>query len=198
MTEERKYDFSYTALSLGVMEMAYVANAQRSNEDIDREEFGMGKSTTGKRKLADINKRLKNITLAQRNLLIDGDLILKRQIAFLAVCKTHLFIRDFIVEVVREKYLLFDYQITDGDYLSFFRQKAELHEHVNNLTDKTKAKIRQVLFKILEQAGLIDDVNNRNIQPQFLDHELTKAIVNDDSALLKVFLLSDAEIQNLT
>ncbi|MCK9168187.1 MAG: DUF1819 family protein [Bacteroidales bacterium] len=198
MTEERKYDFSYTALSLGVMEMAYVANAQRSNEDIDREEFGMGKSTTGKRKLADINKRLKNITLAQRNLLIDGDLILKRQIAFLAVCKTHLFIRDFIVEVVREKYLLFDYQITDGDYLSFFRQKAELHEHVNNLTDKTKAKIRQVLFKILEQAGLIDDVNNRNIQPQFLDHELTKAIVDDDSALLKVFLLSDAEIQNLT
>jgi hypothetical protein len=41
-------------------------------------------------------------------------------------------------------------------------------------------------------------VNNRNIQPQFLDHELTKAIVDDDSALLKVFLLSDAEIQNLT
>ncbi|HPE86031.1 MAG TPA: DUF1819 family protein [Bacteroidales bacterium] len=198
MTEERKYDFSYTALSLGVMEMAYVANAQRSNEDIDREEFGMGKSTTGKRKLADINKRLKNITLAQRNLLIDGDLILKRQIAFLAVCKTHLFIRDFIVEVVREKYLLFDYQITDGDYLSFFRQKAELHEHVNNLTDKTKAKIRQVLFKILEQAGLIDDVNNRNIQPQFLDPVLVKAVVDDDSALLKVFLLSDAEIQNLT
>ncbi|NCD41793.1 MAG: DUF1819 family protein [Bacteroidia bacterium] len=198
MTEERKYDFSYTALSLGVMEMAYVANAQRSNEDIDREEFGMGKSTTGKRKLADINKRLKNITLAQRNLLIDGDLILKRQIAFLAVCKTHLFIRDFIVEVVREKYLLFDYQITDGDYLSFFRQKAELHEHVNNLTDKTKAKIRQVLFKILEQAGLIDDVNNRNIQPQFMDPVLVKAIVDDDSALLKVFLLSDAEIQNLT
>lgn len=198
MMNDKIYDFSYTALSLGVSEMAHVARSQRLNEDIDKEEFGMGKSTTGKRKLADINKRLKKLTLAQRNLLIDGDLILQRQIAFLAVCNTHLYIRDFVLEVVREKYLLFDYQLTDGDYLSFFRQKAELYTHVDNLTDKTKAKIRQVLFKILEQAGLIDDVNNRNIQPQLLDSSLIKVVVEDDKALLKVFLLSDADIQNLT
>jgi len=197
MVKINKYDFSFTGFSMRENLMAKVANIVRDGEEIDKVELGEGNTNTGKKRLSEINKRIKKLTFKQLNLLIDGDLITQRQIAFLSICKTHLFIRDFTVEILREKLLVYDYQITEGDYIVFFRRKAELHPEIDNLTEITQSKIRQVTFKILEQAGLIDDVKNRMILPQLLEHNVINTIASDDKEWLKVFLMSDADIENL-
>jgi hypothetical protein len=68
---------------------------------------------------------------------------------------------------------------------------------MDNLTEITQNKIRQVTFKILEQAGIIDDVKSKTIQPQLLEQNVIRAIAEDDKEWLKIFLMSDLDIENL-
>ena len=79
----------------------------------------------------------------------------------------------------------------------FFRRKAEYHQEMDKLTEETQKKVRQVTFKILEQAGLIDNVRTRMIQPQMIEPETRNAILNDNPDLFKIFMFSDFDIENL-
>lgn len=198
MNDFKKYDFSFTAFSLRVNELVEGAILINSGKEIDKIGLGAGKGSTGIRKAREVLKRLKVLTNDQRELLMTSNLDTQKHISFLAMCKVHSFIRDFVVDVLREKILLFDYEISEGEYISFFRGKAELHPEMDSLTETSQNKIKQVTFKVLEQAGLIDNVKTRNIQPQFLDDKTIKTIISDDPAWLKIFLFSDSDINNMT
>lgn len=196
MTKTDKYDFSFTASSLRLNEMLLVARAIKEGVEIDyTNDLGGGKSSTGKRMLVEFKKRISHLTPNQLDILLSGDLVTQKQMTLVSVCKSYSFIREFIVEVVREKVLVYDYQITDGDYISYYRRKFDLHEEMDSLTELTEKKIKQVTFKILEQAGLINDIKNRIIQPQIIDYKLMKALVQDNPNWLKVLLVSDIDIQ---
>ncbi len=191
-----KYDFSFTASSLRLNEMLLVASATVNGIEVDyTNDLGAGKSSTGKRMLSEFKKRISHLTPLQLDVLLNGDLITQKQLSLVSICKSYSFIKEFIVEVVREKVLIYDYQITDGDYISFYRRKFDLHEEMESLTELTEKKIKQVTFKILEQAGLINDIKNRIIQPQIIDYKLIKALVQDNPNWLKVLLVSDMDIQ---
>ena len=196
MIKTNKYDFSFTASSLRLNEMLIVARAVYDGVEFDyTNALGAGKSSTGKRMLSEFKKRISHLTPEQLEVLLNSDLVTQKQMTLVSVCKTYSFIREFIVEVVREKVLVYDYQISDGDYISFYRRKFDLHEEMDSLTELTEKKLKQVTFKILEQAGLINDIKNRIIQPQIIDYKLIKALVQDNQNWLKVLLVSDMDIQ---
>ena len=159
--------------------------------------LGNGKTTTGKRYFLELNKRYDKLTPQQRDHFLHADLVAQKQMAFLAVCKTYSFIRDFVLEVLREKSLVFDDCITEGDYISFLRQKQDAHAEMDQLTEKSLSKIKQVVFKMLEQASIINNIKDRIIQTQILDAKTIDVIINDDPEWLKIFLLSDADIENI-
>ncbi|RZJ34501.1 MAG: DUF1819 family protein [Flavobacterium sp.] len=198
MVRTEKYDFSFTASSLRLNQMILVAKSIAENKEIDFvNDLGGGKSSTGKRMLSELKKRIAYMTPTELELLLVGDLVTQKQLGFVMVCKSYGFIRDFVIEVLREKLLVFDYQITDGDYITFFRRKYDLHEEMESLTELTKKKIKQVTFKILEQGGLIDNIKSRIIQPQIVDVELMKSIAQDNSYWLKTLLVSDFDIERI-
>ena len=198
MPETIKYDFSFTATSLRLREMILYANARLNGQEIDYvRELGKGKAATGIRFNREFLKRIGKLTDSQVALLAKGDLVSQKQMAFLAVCKSYGFLRDFVVEVLREKYLLFDHEFNDGEYISFFRRKIDLHPDMEDLTETTQKKIRQVSYKILEQAGIIENVKSKIIQPQLLDNKVTSALVSDDPNWLKIFLISDMDINTM-
>ena len=193
-----KYIFTFTTSSLRLREIVLVAKHKLNGTEIDYiNEIGHGKSSTGKRLLLEFNKRVNLLTNAQKKLLVNGCLTTQKQVAYLSVCKAYQFIRDFIIEVLREKYLVFDYEIIESDYISFCRRKADIHPSLDNLTETTQKKIRQVTFKILEEAGIIDNVKTKNIQPQLLDNKAINSIISDNPNWLKVFFYSDKDIDNL-
>jgi hypothetical protein len=68
---------------------------------------------------------------------------------------------------------------------------------LERLAFSTQKKVKQLAFKILEQAGIIDDIKSKIIQPQLLSSELVDAIMEDNPEWLKVFLYSDNEITEL-
>jgi len=194
MTESTfKYEFSLTGSSLRVNEMILFAT-KYINEGLL--EFKSDKGTTNKRMVSEFKKRIDNLTVNQQELLLNSNFSNQKQLAFLSACKTYSLLRDFVIEVVREKYLIMDFNLSDTDYISFIRRKEINHDELANLTDQTQAKVKQVIFKILEQAGIIDNVRDKEIQLQLLEGSTKKSIIEDNPEWLKVFLLSDMDIQN--
>ena len=194
MTESTfKYEFSLTGSSLRVNEMILFAT-KYINEGLL--EFKSDKGTTNKRMVSEFKKRIDNLTVNQQELLLNSNFSNQKQLAFLSACKTYSLLRDFVIEVVREKYLIMDFNLSDTDYISFIRRKEINHDELANLTDQTQAKVKQVIFKILEQAGIINNVRDKEIQLQLLGGSTKKSIIEDNQEWLKVFLLSDMDIQN--
>ena len=194
MTESTfKYEFSLTGSSLRVNEMILFAT-KYINEGLL--EFKSDKGTTNKRMVSEFKKRIDNLTVNQQELLLNSNFSNQKQLAFLSACKTYSLLRDFVIEVAREKYLIMDFNLSDTDYISFIRRKEINHDELANLTDQTQAKVKQVIFKILEQAGIIDNVRDKEIQLQLLGESTKKSIIEDNPEWLKIFLLSDMDIQN--
>jgi len=202
MQEVETYSFSFTAVTMKLHTFMRVVKHVHENDinldldDVDQEAIlEKGNERTSVRQFQELSKRLQSLTLSERDMLLRSDLPTQRQIAFLGICKTYSFIHDLVVEVLREKFLVYDYHFTEGDYRSFISRKSDLHPELEEFAETTHKKVKQHTFKILEQAGIIDDVKLKNIQPQILDSELQKVIVKDHPKWLKVFLISDKDIQ---
>ncbi|MBW7869161.1 MAG: DUF1819 family protein [Brumimicrobium sp.] len=194
--EVNKYLLSYTAASLRVHDSINVIKAFLENniEQVDVV-IGNGKIATGRRIRIEIERRINNLTQRQLDFILEASIDDARRVLFLAICKTYSFIHEFVVEVLREKIFRFDYEITEGDYYSFYNRKTTLHPELEALSESSQYKIKQVLFKILEEAKIIDSTTKKNIQYPFLTAELTQLIAEDNPEYLKIFFVNDNDIK---
>lgn len=191
-----KYQLSYTAASLRLNDTIEVINAYFDN-DIERADsiIGNGKIATGKRIRLEIQKRLENLSKEQMEFILHADSDDAKRMVFYSICKTYQFIYDFVIEVLLPKMQRMDFLISEGEYYSFYNGKLLQHRELETITENSQYKIKQVLFKILEEAKVIDSTKNRMLQPQFLSTELIKLIVKDNSKYLKLFFINEADIK---
>ncbi len=204
MTDHLKYSFAFTAASLRLNETVLAAKAilehsilnysELTEEQVD---FNSGKAETFRRSFREIRNRLIQLTPNQMEILANGSLIQQKQIAFLAVCKHYGFIKDFVIEVLWNKIMVFNYQITESDFNSFINSKIQLHPELENFTESTSKKAKQVLFLILQQAGIINNTKDKLIQPQLLEPSVLKVIAEDDRMWLRIFMMSDRDINQI-
>jgi len=204
MNQHSKYSLSFTAASLRLNEIVKIAKTAHENGISDFSEvrkvgvvFNSVKDRTSVREFREIRKRLEMLTKDQIEILITGDLISQKQVAFLAVCKHYQFIKEFTIEIIRDKLLVYEFKINESDFNSFIKTKINTHPELEEFSDSTLKKAKQVLFHILEQAGIINNAVEKAIQPQLLQSTVIKAILNDDPTWLKVFLMSDMDIKSL-
>lgn len=196
---------SFTAASLRVNESVQIIQAAREHGMSDLthipgkdELIGGGNSRTAIRQFREIRKRLDLLTPPQRELLATGDLDTQRQLCFLSVCKLYGFVRDLTVEVLREKVLVFDSSLGYDDYDIFYNRKQQDHPELEELTESTRKKIRQVTFKMLEQAGMvINTKGSYTIQMQFPSQPLIDVIMQENPEWLKIFLYTDYQIKQI-
>ena len=191
-----KYQLSYTAASLRLNDTVEVIKALLDN-DIQRADsfIGKGKIATGKRIRVEIQKRLENLSQEQIQFILNADADDAKKMVFYAICKTYQFIYDFVVEVLQPKMQSMDFEISEGEYYSFYNGKSLQHEELETITEKSQYKIKQVLFKILEEAKIIDSTKNRILQHQFLSEEFISLIVKDRSENLRLFFINKMEIK---
>ena len=133
----------------------------------------------------EIVPRLQRLTKEQMELLTEGSYLEQKHMLWLAVCKRYRYIRDFAIEVIREKYLRMDYQVTDLDYTSFFNRKADWHEELEEITESTQNKIRQVLFRMLKEAEILSEDNV--IIETILTQKEKRAMMEDAPISFKIF-----------
>jgi len=196
-----KYRMSFTVGGLFYQESVSVADLYIKSKDWTkvREEifetnlFQARTINSLERICYEVLSRLKLLSSEQLKIIQDGSRQEQLQMLWIAVCKRYSFIRDFAIEVIREKFLLMDYAITEEDYTIFFDTKAEWHEELEKLKDSTKKKLRQVLFKILREAEITSEMNI--ILPSILTKRVAKVLFSDKSGLYIVLPVSDADFK---
>lgn len=189
---DKKYDLGFTGCPLNTIGFTQFVQAELGLMEPKLD----GKSTYRKRKNSEYKKRLQTLTEAQTVALLESDLIMQRQLAYLSVCKLYEFFREFVLEVLREKMILMDYQLTEGEYLSFFRRKMMDHPELETLSETTEKKVKQVVFRILAEAGIINSAKEKVLQYQLLEPKMIHLIKDDHPKWFEVFLLNDFEISN--
>ena len=197
------YIFSFTALAMRLNDTIKFYEQWKQHQGISHPipgnlPSGTIKTTTQNRQFREFLRRITVLTEEQQSLLLSPDYDTARQIAFLAVGKAYGFIRDFVVEILRSKVEVFDYQLTQGDIQGFINRKSLSHPELDNSSENTRKKAVQVMLRILEEAGLIDSVKSLRIIPQLVSHEVASAVAEENPEWLKIFLYSDRDIKNLT
>jgi len=136
--------------------------------------------------------RLMLLTADQLKLLINGSRQEQNFLLWLGVCKRHEFIKDFAVEIIREKYLRFNYELTQHDYDIFYNHKSEWHSELEKLNETTRKKLRQVLFRIIREAEVV--TGEGMIVPVFFTGGLTKVIIKDNVSWFNIYPISGLDI----
>lgn len=203
MSDKSTYRLSFTSNSLNIEESIRIAELFQTHKDWDvvkkivlsENTLQRKKEATIIREFREIMHRISNLTDKQIELLARVDIDTQKLILLLAVAKTYKFIHDFIVEVIRNKFILFDNMIYESDYDKFYQSKAVIHEKLNKLKESTQEKIKRVLFTILSQSGIINTVKEKIIIQPILIPKLIKVIIEEDPQLLKLYLISDTDIK---
>jgi len=64
-------------------------------------------------------------------------------------------VREFAAEVIHERFLSFKLDLPLETFDVLFEAKAEWDERLNGISDTTRAKLRQVLFRMMREANVI-------------------------------------------
>ena len=84
-----------------------------------------------------------------------------------------------------------------SDYETYLDTKGLSHPELERITPSSKSKIRQVLFKMLAEAGLLSPGEALGIiQRPVLSPGVDQAVVADTPHWLAAFLISNDEIQS--
>jgi hypothetical protein len=145
----------------------------------------------------ELRQRLETLTRDQMILLVQATAEERAAIAWLAACKRIRFAFEFAAEVLRDKLAVHDPVLRPSDYEGYVENKRLAHQEFARLTASSKNKIRQVLLRMLAEAGLLEaGASLGTIQRPVLSPAVGRAIVSDTPVWLAGFLVPDSEIPN--
>ncbi len=111
-----------------------------------------------------------------------------KQINLYAIMRYSRLVREFMTEVVGEKYRQMDYSFTKKDTGVFFARLQEQHDDVASWSSNTVTKIKQVLTKCLVETEMLDSVRSTTLNPVLISAELEAGIrANNDLTALAAF-----------
>ena len=186
MLTREKYKMSFTTSSLRRRESAIIADLFLRlsdwnvvcNEILSQNILQLNTVSSQKRIYAEIKLRLKHLSTSELQILANDDPANSETILWLAICRSYSFIGDFAKEVIHEKYISFQKSIEDCDYELFFEKKSTLHPELNELTDMTRKKIRQIVFKLLRECNILG--RNNEILAFYCSPELRSSLKTDE------------------
>lgn len=205
MPQTDTYAFSFTGASLLPAESLRLAELLLAHgpEEMRRlrqeqDLLNKGNIHTGKRQARELLKRLTLLPESLQEYLLETDPQSQAYVLFLGTCLAYRFVYDFVLEVLRPKIMVFDFDLLDSDYERFVRNKMDSHPELNELTESSERKIKQRILTMLEQAGLTQssDTGWQILRP-ILPYRLEQLILRADPAWLRLFLLPDQHIKQL-
>lgn len=197
------YSLSFTAASLMHYETEQVAELFKKYQDwskvqqiiVGENMLQKGTIATRKREFTEIKKRLLHITDQELEFMLRCTTDELKLFCFFLCCRTYRLIFEFVSQTLREKYLTFDYSVLNSDYERFIESKRASSAKLQSITETTINKIKQVIFKILEQAMLIDSIKEKNLLKPYLSIELEEVISLYSPKYLSGFFYSDRDIK---
>jgi hypothetical protein len=204
LTDPARYNLGFTAAPLRpelarIVAKAYLdtGNWERAKDQVLATNALQCRSQRSAVRLErELRQRLERLTREQLALISDSTADGRSAIAWLAAMKHIQFVFEFASEVLRAKIEAHDPILRRSDYDSFVAGKAIIHPELQGLADSSRAKLKQVLLRMLSEAALLTPgpalgTINRVILP----NTVVAAIIHDDPRWLAGFLLTDSEIR---
>jgi hypothetical protein len=206
VTKTDRYSFSFITGALLATESAALVPLLAQGKawpsiEADAAQDNLLKSRTAAsrlRLLREIKYRLSALTEAEVDFLVGAGNQDLRALLFIGICRHFSFIQQFVMTVLRPKALALDFKIMPSDFTGFMHRESREHPEIEALTDKSVAKIRQVLFRMLAEASLVDSTRSLLLTPFIPSRALAKVVAKSDLNQLRWLLMADADIRHLT
>ncbi|MEA1051423.1 DUF1819 family protein [Lamprobacter modestohalophilus] len=143
----------------------------------------------------EILSRLQQLDHNQLSLLVEANAQDQGYLLWLAVCRRYRFIADFAVDVLHERSLNLMTDLSHSHFDAFFNRKAEWHPELEQLANSTRLKIRQILFRLLREAGLLSATDG--INPVMLSPAMLQTLAPHQRGELRYFPPFAAELERL-
>lgn len=131
------------------------------------------------------------IALDNKNLVCqaaNGPADVAKQINLYAMMRYNRLVREFMEDVIGEKYRRHDFSYTKRDINVFFSRLQEQDDDVAAWSGHTITKLKQVLARCLVETGMLDGVRSTTLNPILIASELEAGIrENNDLAALAPF-----------
>lgn len=132
---------------------------KRKNIDENLIKYKSQKSIT--RVNSPIFRRLKVMDKEMLEDFVHTDIETSKYILLYTIMKTDRLVRDFIIEVYKDKMLMRKEYIEKFDVDNWYEEKCILSETLKNRSESTSAKLKQVIMKIMQDSGLVIKEKNR-------------------------------------
>ena len=194
MVAQPAYKMSFSTGGLFVNESISVARLHKAGESWKETiltamadgSTSLPKAASNRRTLREIANRVACLTEEERHFLINqSDRPEQEALLWLATCRAYLFVREFAMEVIRERFMSYRVDLPLDAFDHFFDGKAEWHPELTKITPSTRLKLRQILFRMLREAGVIDGASN--IRPAYLSSRVIALIDHNAADDLLVF-----------
>lgn len=147
--------------------------------------LGFRTQSSSKRTVRELIARLQNLSAGELELLTEVSRKEQGLLLWLAVCRTYPFVAQFALEVLQEHFLSLRMNVSHDDFDQFFDAKAEWNESLAQLSPSTRAKLRQVLFRMMREADILS--KDGTLHPIFLPLEIKNDIASHDPKALSYF-----------
>ena len=182
MTDMPRYAMSFTTGTLLAPEAAVIApvylrehdwvSTRAQVKDSNLIQGRVARSNT--RVLGELIPRLQLLSDAELEIVAEGTSTERGHLMWAAACRRYELIGEFAEELMRERFLTLAGTLTYDDYDSFYRAKAMWHDELGEVTDLSYKKLRQVLFKMLVEAGLL--TKQGLIEPALLSSRVAECL----------------------
>jgi hypothetical protein len=191
---KQPYKMSFTSGGLFLTESVMVAGMHRSGEDWkDTLERALHEGTTSLPKAASNRRTLREIV--NRLMTLDDDEVRfliheagrqeQQYLLWVATCRAYRFVREYAVEVICDRFLSYQLDLPLESFDIFFEGKADWDDGLASISDSTRNKLRQILFRMMREAGVVSD--DHRIQSSYLSPQLRRLIEATNPADLAVF-----------
>lgn len=181
-SKQPKYRMSFSTGALFANESVEVAKLHEPGENwtitleraLSDRTMSLPKHASNRRSLREITNRLRMLSEDDLDFLIYSDRQDQIAILWVAVCRAYRFIREFQSEVISERFLSGKADLPLETFDRFFEEKAEWHAEIAKISETTRLKLRQILFRMLREADII--TGNYEIRPPLLSVKFTDYI----------------------
>ncbi len=111
-----------------------------------------------------------------------------KQINLYAMMCYNRLVREFMIDLIGEKYRQQDFSYTKKDINVFFSRLREQNDDIAAWSEQTLRKLKQVLTKCLIETEMLDSYSASELNPIFISAELENGIrENNDLLALSAF-----------
>lgn len=144
------------------------------------------KTASQQRTLREIVNRISTLTDDELALLTQTDDRTEQQaLLWLAACRAYRFVGEFAIQVLRDRHLSYRLDLPLEAFDMFWDEKAEWHPVLAEMSNSTRLKLRQVLFRMMREADILS--TDGTIQTAYLTSRVKSLIAQTRPADLAVF-----------